>query len=267
MSAQPEAGLTGTGLCEAGQGQDAFTRALLDPDVAVPANIARLADGRVAARRFAVYRNNVIVSLTEYLAASFPTVAGLVGEEFFAAMAGVFIRHSPPVSPILAEYGGGFADFIAGFAPAASVPYLADSARLDNAQRVAYHAADAEPAGGDTLKRLETTAPFALRLVLHPSLAVVRSRWPVLSIWQANRGERSGALPEGGEDVLVLRPRLDVALYRLAPGAVAFIGSIRSGCVLGDAAEAAIADSDAFDLAETLALLIREGAIIDITTD
>jgi len=40
----------------------------------------------------------------------------------------------------LAEYGDGFADFLAGFAPAQSLPYLADVARLEWAINAAYHA-------------------------------------------------------------------------------------------------------------------------------
>ena len=38
-------------------------------------------------QRFAVYRNNVTVSLTEALAQRFPVIKRLVGEEFFAALA------------------------------------------------------------------------------------------------------------------------------------------------------------------------------------
>lgn len=46
-------------------GHEAFIAALLDPHGPPPADIARRADGRAATRRFSVYRNNVIVSLTE----------------------------------------------------------------------------------------------------------------------------------------------------------------------------------------------------------
>jgi hypothetical protein len=83
------------------------------------------------ARRFAVYRNNVMVSLIDALADSFPVTQALVGEEFFRAMAGVFARAHPPRSPVMAHYGDGFAGFIEDFQPAASLPYLADVARLE----------------------------------------------------------------------------------------------------------------------------------------
>jgi hypothetical protein len=68
-------------------------------------------NGSDPARRFAVYRNNVVVSLIDALADTFPVTQELVGEDFFRAMAGVFVRHAPPTSALLAEYGEGFSGF------------------------------------------------------------------------------------------------------------------------------------------------------------
>lgn len=47
-------------------------------------------------RRFNVYRNNVVVSLTEALAMRFPVVERLVGEAFFRQMARVYIDLDRP---------------------------------------------------------------------------------------------------------------------------------------------------------------------------
>ena len=55
----------------------------------------------------------------------------LVGEEFFRAMAQIHVRAHRPRSPLMFEYGDELPDFIAGFPPAADVPYLADVARLE----------------------------------------------------------------------------------------------------------------------------------------
>jgi hypothetical protein len=51
--------------------------------------------GRPAGARFDVYRNR------EALVTGFPVVHALVGDAFFRAMAGVFLRAHPPTSPIL----------------------------------------------------------------------------------------------------------------------------------------------------------------------
>ena len=92
--------------------QKEFAGALLDPAAAVPMGIIG-PDGLPTSRRFAVYRNNVVISLIEALQANFPAIRRLVGEEFFHGMAREFIIREPPSSPILLEYGAGFPDFVA----------------------------------------------------------------------------------------------------------------------------------------------------------
>ncbi|MFN0263551.1 DUF2063 domain-containing protein [Tepidamorphus sp. 3E244] len=254
MSAQPEPGNGG------------FIAALFDPQALPPVDVARYADGSPATKRFSVYRNNVIVSLTDYLAETFPAVRRLVGDEFFAAMAGVFVRRSPPESPVLIEYGAGFAPFIETFDPAQSVPYLADVARLEDAQRVCGHAADAVPASVESLAVLADADPSRAFLDLHPSAHIVRSQWPIFSIWQASGGKGAGPLPKGGESVLIVRPGLDVELYRLPKAGAAFLQAIAAGNPLDTAIAAAQAEEDAFDLAGFLTFLFRAGAVAGVRT-
>jgi hypothetical protein len=59
---------------------------------------------------------------------------------------------------------------------------------------------------------------------------------------------------------------LDVAIYRLAPGAACFVASLQLGLPFGEAAAAALAADPDFDPAATLALLLGAGAIAGITT-
>ena len=95
-----------------------FAAAIRDPHAAPPAGVVDPA-GRSDRRRFATYRDNVAVGLSNALASAFPAVKQIVGDEFFAAMARAYVQADPPRSPVLMDYGAGFADFIAGFAPAA----------------------------------------------------------------------------------------------------------------------------------------------------
>src|SRR5258707_1068640 len=78
-----------------------------------------------AAQRLSIYRNNTQAGLVDPLAANFPVVRQLVGEAFFARMAGDFILAHPPARPELLLYGQEFPAFIANYPAAASVPYLA----------------------------------------------------------------------------------------------------------------------------------------------
>lgn len=132
--------------------QDRFAHALfaLDPSENCAPEIA----GLVAQPGFTVYRNTVMKGCIDALQANYPAITRLVGEEWFRAAAAVFARADPPRHPMLADYGAGFADFLAGFEPAAELPYLPAVARLDRFWSEAHIASDAEPLEAGALARL-----------------------------------------------------------------------------------------------------------------
>ena len=247
--------------------QSDFAGALLDPGLPCPAGLVAW-NGSDPAARLAVYRNNVISSLIDALADTFPVVQELVGEAFFRAMASVFVRQSPPRSGVLAHYGEAFSGFIEQFAPARSVPYLADMARLEMARVRAYHAADAEPVATENVGLAMASGDRIgeLSLICHPSVAVVCSAFAVVSLWSAHQGSGDLAAvdPFVGEDAIVLRQDLDVLVVRLPPGAAAFVTALHQGRCLGDAAAIATNAAAGFDLSATLALLMGHGALTSI---
>ena len=247
--------------------QAAFAAALTDPGRTCPEGL-RAWNGSDPAVRLAVYRNNVVSSLIDALADTFPVAQELVGVEFFRAMAGVFVRRAPPRSRILAHYGEGFPAFVEGFGPARSVPYLADVARLEFARVRAHHAADADPVSADAVSLALASAERIgeLRLVCHPSLAVVASRFAIVSLWAAHQGhgELSAVDPDAAESALVLRQGLDVLVLSLPSGAAGFIAAVQRGAPLGDAAANAAIDDPGFDLSATLTLLLGRGALTSI---
>jgi putative DNA-binding protein len=247
--------------------QSDFAAALFDPSSACPDGL-RVWNGSDPTRRLAVYRNNVIVSLVDALAETFPVVQELVGTEFFRAMAAVFVRQAPPHSRILARYGQAFPGFIEQFEPARVVAYLADMARLEFARVRAYHAADAEPVTKEALG-LAMANPERipeLRLVCHPSLSVVESSFAVVSIWAAHQGEGDLATidPAQAQDAFVLRDGLEVLVLHAPPGGAAFVAGLLQGRCLGDAVTAAAACAPAFDVAAVLSLLAYHGALTSI---
>lgn len=247
--------------------QATFALALLDPDRPLPPGVTSHTHD-APEKRFAVYRNNVVVSLVDALATRFPVTQRLVGEEFFRAMAVLFARTHPPCSPLMMQYGDGLPDFVAGFAPAAELSYLADVARLEAARTRAFHAADATPLGPDAFAAIAPEALAALRVRLCPGTAILRSAHPVVTIWAMNV---DGSEPEPiedwvAEDALVSRDGFEVAVRRLPPGGAVFLLGLNHGAALGEAAAAAMEETAAFDLTENLAGLIGAGlaaAIID----
>lgn len=248
-----------------------FAWAVLNAEAGVPAPLVgksgRAQSSKSVTRRFGVYRNNVYASLSEALASRFPVTVGLVGEEFFQAMARVYVGCEPPRSAVLLRYGASFADFVAQFSPAGSVPYLADVARLEWAWHAAYHSADAAPM---TLAELTEAAPSTedATLSLHPSLAVVRASFPVVTIWQAAGREDEDKvvrLPVGAEDALVVRPKLEVEVRHLPEGGAVFVLALKDGASLQEAASSAMQEAPAFDLKANLAGLISSGAIVGVS--
>ncbi|MBV2183574.1 MAG: DNA-binding domain-containing protein [Rhizobium sp.] len=241
--------------------QPGFAAALADLSRPVPEGLAAWTGDRPA-RRFGVYRNNVQAGLIGALAARFPAAQAIVGAEFFSAMASAFVAAHPPRSPLLLAYGDDFADFVEGFEPAANLSYLPDVIRLEAARSRAYHAADAAPLGTAELAAVAPDRLADLVLEPHPSLSVLSSAHPVVTIWAMNSGERPLALiwDWAGEDALVVRPRMIVEVHLLPPGGGLFFTALSTGLTLARAAEAALAQAPAFDLSTNLAGLITAGA-------
>lgn len=245
--------------------QQLFAAALLNAGRPIPPGLM-VRSGSRPETGFAIYRNNVAVGLIEAMRAAFPVVEQIVGEEFFAAMAQVFIGLHPPSSPVLSEYGDGFATFLADFPPAAEMPYLPDVARLERAASRAYHAEDVAPVGLEALQAIPSDDLGEVRFGLHPSVSILRSAHPIVSIRAMNLGLRPlGPIDDlPGEDVLVGRPALEVAVRSLGPGEASFIQSLARGATMAAAAEAAFAEAPAFDFPAALATFFAAGAPISL---
>ncbi len=271
--------MTASAVSPAPQWQPAFARALLDPEAPVPAGL-QVWNGSDPAPRFAVYRNNIVVSLAQALADLCPVVRELVGAEFFTAMARCHVAACPPRTPVLADYGDEFPAWLERFEPAADLPYLADMARLEIARVRATHAAE-EPALTAAVigQRIGpalagTDAGAAAQLAgshprLHPSLSVIASRFAVVSLWAAHQGR--GRIEEVDLDLaeaaLVLRhdgpADPEVLVLPLPTAGACFVRYLLDHATLADAASAAAAVDPEFETGPTLALLIARGALVD----
>lgn len=247
-----------------------FAAALLDPAADCPPGLVAW-NGSDVAQRFGVHRNNVTVSLIDALAETFPVVQQLVGAEFFRAMAGEFVRRSPPGSPVLAWYGDTFADFAADFPPAAGVPYLADVARLEYARVLAFHAADAEPVPVAEIAACLSDPEVlpTLRLQLHSSLQVIDSPFAIASLWGSHQGVGDLAViatidPAQPECALVLRHGLSVEVMSVPAAAGCFIVALQSGASLGIAVQQASAGDATFAPTPVLGILIGRELLVGL---
>jgi len=243
----------------------AFSQGLLNPDREAPALVGGPA-GKAEAKRYAVYRNNVTVSLIDALAEVYPAVQRIVGVEFFRTMARFHVRETPPTSPLLFEYGRDFPAFIDIYPYARELPWLADVARLERAWLDAYHAADATPLAAAELAAIPPERLADLVFAPHPATRLARSRYAAVTILAANRedGPSQEIDASEAEDALITRPDAEVVVRRLAPGQFEFLSALLAGDPLGEAAAAALEAQSGFDLGLGLITLIESGACASV---
>ena len=244
--------------------QERFHAALLagDPAAAVESIVS---DRIPAAYRFGVHINTFTSSLVQELESTYPVVRQLVGATFFHGSAVAFIRSHPPTVPQLWVYGADFPVFLDDFAPARSVPYLADVARLEWARCEAYFAADDGRLCPDALQSVAAVLYPALRFRLHPSVRLVRSRFPVLRIWTAHQGSaevvRRVDPAAEGETALVMRTGADgkVSAGLVSAGDASLVAALQAGRSFLDAVALALSAEPGFDLQGALVGHLQRG--------
>jgi hypothetical protein len=222
-----------------------------------------LGDGLAPEARMNVYRNNYLTNLTNALRRSYPAIERLVGASFFDGAAATFIADRAPLCANLNNYGAGFAEFLAGFVPAAGVPYLADVARLEWAVSSAINAADAGPLDAAGLAQLAQAAEEELRFTPHPSVSLVRAKYPVDAIWEATLGQDDDALAAirltaGPVWLLVMRQANDeIKILSLAREEWNFVAALCADNTFTDA----LAAAQGVDAAGALGRLLAVGAL------
>ena len=224
-------------------------------------------------RAWQVYVANAHASSERALAATFPTVQRLMGDEPFANMARAYLHAQPPSRGDLAWLGEALPGFIECSAQLESEPYLADTARLDWAVGRCEVALDADPDLA-TLTLLGECDPAQLRLQLAPGTALITSPHPIASIWSAHHCPsnqedpfapvRAAFASQQGESALVWRQGWRAQVQNLSSGDAVFLSALLAGATLGLAMDEAGADWN-FEswllLAASCGLLIRASRV------
>src|SRR5258708_37858687 len=125
---------------------------------------------------------------------------------------------------------------------------LAVTVRVERAWLDAYHAADADPLSAAPLGSFPPEQLADLVFVVHPATRVVRSRFSVVTIFAANRGEApvdriDASVPE---DALITPPDLYVVVRHLPPGAAVFLTRLMAARSRGEAPALARVDAPRF---------------------
>ena len=246
--------------------QEAFYRAMMDPAAGERPLLAALEEAApVAQQRLAAYRRVVHGTLGAALLATYPVVARIVGQAFFAEAARCYRLSRPSRSGDLNEYGGDFADFLEGYGHARELPYLGDVARLEWLVQSVYYAADAPPAD---LSALAAAAPERwgdVRLAFSPACARIDSAHPLDQIWRVNASDYEGDMTVDfaqGARVFVNRRADRVFVEGLAAAPARFIDALRGGESLAAATATAVSEDAGFDPGPLLQRLVRDGIVV-----
>jgi hypothetical protein len=223
------------------------------------------ADGAAGLR---AYRANAQAIAERALAAAYPVLARMLGEEPMRALARDLWHEQPPLRGDLACFGQGLATWLAGLPALADMPWLVHVARLEWAVHAAQSAADA-PAEVLGLQRLAQDDPDHLGVRFVPGSAGIACGWPVLTLWRAHQGPPGEALDlqgardalaaQRGEAVWVWRRGLQVELAALDDTTHAFSADLLAGVPLGPALNGALARDPDFSFEHWLTRALREG--------
>jgi len=227
-------------------------------------------DGEAFTRGLQAYRANAGALAERALAAAYPTVQQLVGEESFAGLARAYWHQQAPQRGDITLWGAELPAFIAAAEQLAEEPYLADVARLEWAVHRAQTAADAAAALG--LQAL--AGPGAPQQVLQalPGTALVESAHPVVSIWQAHRATGPGRLDgarwalaaQQAEAALVWRESWVVRVEAVPVADAAFTRAVLQARPLGEALASA---GPAFEFEAWLIQSLRRGWLAGLAPD
>jgi hypothetical protein len=241
-----------------------FASALLNAEKSAPDFLTSI-NGINDERRYAVYKNNVTVSLIRALESNFPAIVRLIGEEYFAALARLFVEHHPPKTRILSQYGATFPEFLNTFEPLADYPYLGDVAQLEQNWREAFHEADAVPIAMEVLAKVPPEQIAALTFKVHPATRILQSNYAAGSIFSTNRSNIEAAPfdPATSEFILITRPHFECFLRILSPAQGIFVAGLINGKTLASALERVPPTDDGFDLAGNISGILEAGAFCD----
>ena len=225
-------------------------------------------DGVAAAARLSIYRNNVMTRLTDTLSATYPVVCKLVDRRFFSYAADTYILRQFPKEACLFEYGADFPSFLSEFAPAATLGYLPDVARLEWSIHCVLRAAQPPPIAIALLAGVEGD-PAQVRLLLAPSTRFVASSYAIDEIWMAHQmGEMSDVLRLRSAAVHLQVSAKDALRIADLPHAVwEFRARLADGRTLGESLKAATDISSDFDAGSALATLFADGLVVGLTVD
>ncbi len=220
----------------------------------------------VAIDRLGAYIGGYPARLREALAEAFPALQRVLGDARFGELVLRYLTEVPAGIYNLSDTGARFPEFLVSDAMGREQPHLPDLARLEWAVHTAFHAHERPPLEPDAFAgwKLEDFARTALEF--QRSLAVVRSSWTVLGLWQqryAAAGSGDAEIAARPQTIVVHREGFRVLCRLAEENEVEALDPLRRGRTLGQTmAELAGEGASGQSVTEAFARWMRAGLVI-----
>lgn len=185
--------------------------------------------------QLSIYRGSIFGGLKKALAETYPVIKDLVGDDFFNAMLGQYIKTYPCRVNDLNDYGEELPKFIFALKQARSIPYLADIAQLEWFCNIALNTKIQKNNLVD-LGFLNAKQKTQLRLNLPNGSALLQSSYPVDKIWEIHQSdiEKELELTEELVNLIVWKSELGLKVDKLTLEQFCFLDNINNGLTFVD---------------------------------
>lgn len=225
--------------------QDGLIHAIFQRDqIATAAKLVKTQGSLTSEQRVGIYRNSAHGILLDYLESLYPVSLELVGTEFFGRAAHSFIDQSPPTSPFLADYGAGFAEYLAEHPALHELQWIVEVTKLEWARHIAWHTVNQASSDFTQLENLSAEEQAELHFQLPTSAHLISSTAPIHSIWLAHQTEPYPDKPSfeaidlnTAEQVLVFREHRRLHQISLSHEDGAFLKAVHNNATMNELAE------------------------------
>jgi hypothetical protein len=191
-------------------------------------------------KRMETYRGNYTSGLVNMLFISYPQVAKLVGNSCFTQLASDFVKQTSFTQDNIDQYGNTFPDFIeyclTHHKALASVPYLADVARLDWICIQSYYAKPREIFQFDAFGQLSQQQQLLCKFNLVDDIYPLISVWPLVDLWRFyDQDLPLASISKGrGDPLVVQRPQYKPMVSAITKDDLLLLKDIAQGIALDD---------------------------------
>lgn len=222
-------------------------------------------DGLAPESRVQVYRNNVRAIFVSALERTFPVLRRRVGDAYFEQLAIEYRTRHPSRSGDLHWIGERFAPWLRTRLAGTGYEWLGDLAELEWACEESLVAEQLPAIEKAALAAIAPEKLADVRLVLQPGTRLVRSSFPVWSVWRANQPDAQGDPVDasiGPQQVVVNCGEDGLVLHSVPADQFAFVNALASGATLAAALE--YSRLDLACLPDVLAWLFAQGLVTSV---